>query len=375
MHYYSYYPSPIGVLEIITTSTGVVSTLFLEATDSVGENSPNPPEILTSAVKQFDEYFNGIRKDFTLKCEPDGTLFQRNVWSELLKIPYGKTWSYKELATALGNDKMSRAVGKANSKNRISIIIPCHRVIGTNNSLTGYAGGLERKEWLLAHEKKHSGFSPQVFSPGCALLIHNPSLAEKAHQYLNQSLGVIDLLSTCCRHEPKLSPGTEIVTICSGCERRFRELYKELTTISFWEILVNSTDFPFPDYGGKEMSILDTCPTRDQSRIHNAVRELLSRMNIKVIEPKNTKKKGTCCGDSFYGEIPTEQVITQMKKRGNEMPCEEVVVYCVSCIKSMHIAGKKPRFLADLLFNEETTPGTFSPEEWHQQLEDFIEDH
>lgn len=214
----------------------------------------------------------------------------------------------------------------------------------------------------------------KVYAPGCALLIYKPELAEKILRYLSaeSKLGVHH---TCCRHEPGLEDGTLVINTCAGCDRRYRELYENITTVSLWEVLAGSRDFPFPDYKGREMSILDACPTRDQVRVHKAVRTLLEKMNIAVIEPKNTGTKSTCCGDSFYGVLPVEQVKEQMKKRAGEMPAGEVVVYCVSCIKSMHIGGKKPRYIVDLLFGEETLPKTFEPDDWHGELAEFIRSH
>ena len=153
--YYGYYNSPIGILEIITSDDAIISAMFVdEVKESTGES-----EILKEAIKQFDEYFKGTRKDFDIKCEIQGTEFQKKVWDALMEIPYGVTLSYKELAIKIGNEKATRAVGNANSKNIISIIIPCHRVIGSDKSLTGYAGGLNRKKWLLEHERKNLSIS------------------------------------------------------------------------------------------------------------------------------------------------------------------------------------------------------------------------
>ena len=123
------------------------------------------------------------------------------------------------------------------------------------------------------------------------------------------------------------------------------------------------------------MTILDACPTRDQDRIHTAIRSLLSRMNIKVIEPAKTKTRGTCCGDSFYGVLELEQVKEQMTRRAVEMPADDVVVYCVSCCKAMQIGGKRPRYLVDLLLGEDTSRGTSDLDAWHAQLDVFIEKH
>ncbi|MFT9494794.1 (Fe-S)-binding protein [Anaerosolibacter sp.] len=214
-----------------------------------------------------------------------------------------------------------------------------------------------------------------VFAPGCALFIYKPELGRRVLDFLNGYLGDINEHMTCCRHEPNLEKETEIINTCAGCDRRYRQLYEGISTISLWEVLADSESFPFPDYHGKEMAILDACPTRDQERVHHAIRTLLKRMNITVVEPQNTRTKSTCCGDSFYGILPVEEVKEQMKKRAAEMPAEDVVVYCVSCCKSMHIGGKRPRYLVDLLFGEETEIGTFEPDEWHKELEDFINEH
>jgi len=112
--------------------------------------------------KQIGEYFSGIRKEFDLPLLLVGTPFQKDVWNALIQIPYGETRSYKRQSIALGNEKAIRAVAGANGENGIAIIVPCHRVIGENGSLTGYGGGLWRKKWLLEHEAKHSGKDMQL---------------------------------------------------------------------------------------------------------------------------------------------------------------------------------------------------------------------
>jgi len=215
----------------------------------------------------------------------------------------------------------------------------------------------------------------QVYAPGCALMIYKPELAKKLLEYLNQDSNDIPEHLICCRHNPDLESGTQVINTCAGCDRRYRELYEGISTVSLWEVLAGSKAFPFPDYKGMEMSIHDACPTRTEERVHRAVRKLLERMNIKIIEPKNTRAKAVCCGDSFYGILPVGQVKEQMKKRSNEMPCENVAVYCVSCIKAMHIGGKIPRYIVDLLFGEDTGIGTFEPDTWHGELQKFIDEH
>ena len=216
---------------------------------------------------------------------------------------------------------------------------------------------------------------PQAFAPGCALMIYKPQLAARLLEFLNQGQEPVPEHLTCCRHEPGLAAGTRIINVCPGCDRRYRELYPGIGTISLWELLAAEDRFPFPDYGGAEMAILDACPTRSETRVHDAVRALLARMNIKVAEPEHTRTKGICCGDSFFPTLPVEEVKAQMRKRAGQMPCQDVVVYCVSCSKAMHIGGRRPRYLVDLLFGEETEIGTFEPEQWHQEVDEFINAH
>ncbi len=140
--------TPIGSLSIYGDDIGISEVVFQES-KIASEKIPNN---LKEAVIQLAEYFEGKRNQFNLQLNPKGTDFQKKVWQQLLKIPFGKTTSYQEMANKLGDPKVIRAAASANGKNPIAIIIPCHRVIGSDGSLTGYAGGLHRKKWLLEHE-------------------------------------------------------------------------------------------------------------------------------------------------------------------------------------------------------------------------------
>ncbi len=140
--------SPLGITKIVGDENGVSIISVL----SEGEFSTKIPNELQEAVSQLQEYFEGKRKDFDFKINPKGTDFQQKVWQELLNIPFGKTMSYMDLSKKLGDVKAIRAVASANGKNPLWIVVPCHRVIGTDGSLTGYAGGLWLKKWLLEHE-------------------------------------------------------------------------------------------------------------------------------------------------------------------------------------------------------------------------------
>ncbi|WP_206427367.1 methylated-DNA--[protein]-cysteine S-methyltransferase [Clostridium rectalis] len=146
-----YYKSPIGYIKITSSDNTILAVNFI---DSINKKSSNN-SITSMCISQLDEYFKGIRKMFNLPISPNGTNFQNRVWNELTNIPYGTTVSYKDIGEKIGNKNYSRAVGNANNKNKIVIIIPCHRIIGSNKKLVGYAGGLWRKQWLIEHEKIH----------------------------------------------------------------------------------------------------------------------------------------------------------------------------------------------------------------------------
>lgn len=155
-----YYQSPLGVLEIRSTGSAISDVLFVNSWKGAKINEtelsfvkPKSP-VIKACIKQLDEYFAGSRTEFTIHTLQVGTAFQQTVWVALSNIPYGRTISYLELSKRIGNVKAIRAVGTANGNNSICIIIPCHRVIGSNGDLIGYGGDLWRKKWLLEHEGK-----------------------------------------------------------------------------------------------------------------------------------------------------------------------------------------------------------------------------
>lgn len=155
MRTYEILESPTGKILILGDETGALTHVFtggdgralLEYPDAV-----RAPELLAPAVTQLREYLAGTRREFDLRLAPTGSDFQKQVWAALCEIPFGETRSYGQIAARLGVPNASRAVGRANATNPISIIVPCHRVIGSNGTLTGYAGGLPVKRWLLEHE-------------------------------------------------------------------------------------------------------------------------------------------------------------------------------------------------------------------------------
>lgn len=150
--YKTYFKSPVGILLITGNQAGIASIEYINEDIDINAQKQEVNQSLKTCCDQLEQYFLGKRKEFSFELQIHGTEFQEKVWNELRKIPYGKTVSYRDIATAVGDQKAVRAVGGANGRNKIAIVIPCHRVIGLSGKLTGYAGGLDRKEWLLKHE-------------------------------------------------------------------------------------------------------------------------------------------------------------------------------------------------------------------------------
>jgi methylated-DNA-[protein]-cysteine S-methyltransferase len=154
--YFTFYQSPVGYLRISATDQFINGIHFADTVEKPhgDPHSKKIPPVLINGVEQLIQYFHGERRIFEFPISQEGTEFQKNVWSELLGIPFGKTISYLELSRRIGDTKAIRAAASANGKNNLAIVVPCHRVIGSKNDLVGYAGGIWRKKWLLQHEAK-----------------------------------------------------------------------------------------------------------------------------------------------------------------------------------------------------------------------------
>lgn len=152
----TYYYSPIGILKITGTEDYISEVIFLDKIQKAPVDSKKKQlsPMMIQCIEQLIQYFHGERRSFELPINQQGTAFQKEIWNELISIPYAKTASYLEIARRTGDAKAIRAVANANGKNNVCIIVPCHRVIGTNKDLIGYSGGLWRKKWLLEHEAK-----------------------------------------------------------------------------------------------------------------------------------------------------------------------------------------------------------------------------
>jgi hypothetical protein len=213
------------------------------------------------------------------------------------------------------------------------------------------------------------------FNPGCALSIYKPDMEERILSFLNQNFGETQLHKICCHYNPQVELGSLIINVCAGCDRRFRSLYEGIATVSLWEVIDGLTNFPYPDYKGRKLSVQDACPVREKPQVHRAIRSLLGKMNITIVETEFNGTRSICCGDDYYEKLPLEQVHLQMKKRAASMPCDEVCVYCISCIKSMYLGGKTPSYMLDLLMGEATQPQIYDTVEWHNQLQQYIDTH
>jgi len=152
---YAFFSSPVGFLKLEADDTHLVSVQFVDEKGFVPPKTLVVSGILKQAVSELTEYFSGKRRHFTVAVKHTGTDFQLSVWHALATIPYGKTVPYQDVAIKVGNAKAVRAIGRTNGLNAIAIVVPCHRVIGKSGKMVGYASGVWRKEWLLAHEQKY----------------------------------------------------------------------------------------------------------------------------------------------------------------------------------------------------------------------------
>lgn len=213
------------------------------------------------------------------------------------------------------------------------------------------------------------------FNPGCALCVYKPHAAQRVLDILQESFGPVRLHSLCCHHNPQLPAGSTIINNCAGCDRRFRSLYEGVNTITIWEVLDSIPGLRLPDHSGLTVSVHDSCSYRMKPQVHAAVRSILRKMGVEIVESDFSGTSSICCGDNLYGRAPLEQVTAFQKKRAAQMPCRDVVVYCVSCIKSMAIGGKTAFHIVDLLLNEPTEPQDTNLVTYHAALQRYIDEH
>lgn len=213
------------------------------------------------------------------------------------------------------------------------------------------------------------------FNPGCAVSIYKPELPAQMLALLHKSFGAVKPHAICCHHNPRLPEGATIINNCAGCDRRFRSAYKGIQTITYWEILDAQKELKLPDHAGLTVSVHDSCAFRQKPQVHAAVRSILKKMNIEIVESEFSGGKSICCGDCLYLHVPDEEVAQFQKRRAAQMPCDDVVVYCIGCVRSMTVGGKNAHYLPDLLFDRKTAPMNNSLREYHGDLEAYIQTH
>lgn len=205
--------------------------------------------------------------------------------------------------------------------------------------------------------------------------MYKPKSAPKIITMLTRHFGPVRYHDICCHHDPQLPHGSTIINNCAGCDRRFRSLYEGIRTISLWEVLDSIENLPLPNHAGLTVSVHDSCSFRPKPQVHAAVRSLLRKMKIEMIDSQYSGTDSICCGDNFYPRLSIEKVTELQKKRASQMPCQDVVVYCVSCMKSMAIGGKTPHHMVDLVLDERTEPQETRIDVYHEALNQYIDVH
>ncbi len=217
--------------------------------------------------------------------------------------------------------------------------------------------------------------SKLVFNPGCAVCIYKPDVPGRLLDMIREHFGDAKMDLTCCHHDPHLEEGTTIINNCAGCDRRFRSLYIGVDTITIWEVLDSIEGLELPDHSGLTVSVHDSCGFRHKPQVHEAVRSLLRKMNIEIVEAEHSRTTSICCGDNFYGHVPNDVVEKRIKMRADQFPCEDVVVYCIGCVRSMTSGGKIPHYLPDLVLGREAEPMPDTLDEYHGKIMCYSDEH
>lgn len=213
------------------------------------------------------------------------------------------------------------------------------------------------------------------FHPGCTLSMYKPALIEKAFAYAKTRLPLDSIATACCRHQPPFDEPVDLLTVCTGCYNRMKHEYEMTDTISFWQFVDEDPNFPFPDHSGLTVTIQDMCTARDYPFVHDAVRSLLQKMHIAVIEDDFIRAQSKCCGDRMLKVMSVPEVEEYRYERMQAMPGDHIAVYCASCIEAVDIGQKTPYYLLDLLFDEPTTPPHVGTEKWMGALMEHRASH
>lgn len=213
------------------------------------------------------------------------------------------------------------------------------------------------------------------FDPGCGLALWRPQTAERALEWLRSVRPNARRLDLCCEHDSDLPAGSLIIDACPGCDMTFREEHDGVSAITLWEAVDELGGLDLPDLGGVEMSVHDSCPLRDRPDAHRAVRSLLTKMNVKIVECEARERHSICCGATFIGHLPHDKVLEKMRERAASMPRRDVAVVCVSCVRSLTLGGAVPHHLIDLLFGGETDASELLRDDWIPRVDAYSDAH
>ncbi len=230
-------------------------------------------------------------------------------------------------------------------------------------------------EQIKAIELSSIDMEKCYWNGGCAMAIYQPTSANEILELLQKHFGNVKPHYICCQHDPQVPHGSTIINNCAGCDRRWRGEYEGIQTISIWEVLDSIANLELPDHSGLTLSVHDSCSYRERPCEQKALRSMLAKMNIDIVESEFSGAKAMCCGDRAYGKVSSEELTVLQKKRAAQMPCQDVAVQCVTCIKSMAIGGKTPQYLPDLLLSKKTEQGNLDMVAYHDELQKYVDAH
>jgi Fe-S oxidoreductase len=214
--------------------------------------------------------------------------------------------------------------------------------------------------------------SKQVyFNPSCSLELYRPEYDKMLFGYLKSHFPNLKHHDICCRKDPKLQEGSVIINVCTGCDKRWSELYSGITTVSLYRLIDIFDDFPFPDHSGLIVTIHDSCPVRGDDSFYDTVRSLLKKMHVTVVEAEFSREKSLCCGYSVFSSGNKELIQQMMRKSADSLPLDNVLVYCVTCMKVMAVSGKKPYYLLDLLLDRNSDQRPYDLNHWNSELDAY----
>jgi len=207
------------------------------------------------------------------------------------------------------------------------------------------------------------------FNPSCGLCLYKPNLAERVYEKLHALDPSLRPHGICCRRNPQLPEGAVILNVCPSCDNHWRTRYEGIRTLSLYEYIDRLDAFALPRYDQLTLTIHDSCPVRGRDSFYISVRSLLRKMGITIQEAPFNRDQSLCCGNSFFKHGADEDAFHALDCCVSQLPCENVLTYCLTCMKMLSLGGKRPFYLLDLIMGEETRPGSLDIKAWHRALD------